>query len=146
VRRDAAAVETAANRVNEIRYQLEPDLAGKVSVRDEHRDGMLVLQAARGTHSLPLMDLLDEIFAGVDEDNRGDLFELIRTLDLDLVATSESEQGFYRQLDGLAIYHLVGSPDAVLGTRTIWDGKAPHRMLDTGTPLSTYGEPDGHAP
>jgi hypothetical protein len=44
VRRDAAAVETAANRVNEIRYQLEPDLAGKVSVRDEHRDGMLVVQ------------------------------------------------------------------------------------------------------
>ena len=344
-RRDSAAVETAANRVNEIRYQLEPDLAGKVSVRDEHRDGMLVLQAARGTHSLPLIDmlsviaeehvaaqqllarheaelfrkfladstrrevttkvrdartaiksmsslisahptgsgiqvrlnwvpdeknapgmqdivtlmakdaplesertrlqeffrshlaavratpdadykdqmrklldyrqwwrftisfrrgpdqahepltskahgslsggekavclhlplfaaaasycdsagvraagpdgsqepgsprliLLDEVFAGVDEDNRGDLFELIRTLDLDLVATSESEQGFYRQLDGLAVYHLIGSPDAVLGTRTIWDGKAPHRVLDPGTLPSTGGEPDGHA-
>ena len=345
VRRDAPAVEAAANRVNEIRYQLEPDLAGKVSVRDEHRDGMLVLQAARGAHSLPLMDmlsviaeehiaaqqllaqheaelfrkfladstrrevttkvrdartaiksmsslisahptgsgiqvrlnwvpdeknapgmqdivtlmakdaplesertrlqeffrshlaavratpdadykeqmrklldyrqwwrftisfrrgpdqahepltskahgslsggekavclhlplfaaaasycdsagvraagpdgrqepgsprliLLDEVFAGVDEDNRGDLFDLIRTLDLDLVATSESEQGFYRQLDGLAIYHLVASSDAVLGTRTIWDGKAPHRMLDPGTPLSAGGEPNGHA-
>jgi len=345
VRRDAAAVETAANRVNEIRYQLEPDLAGRVSVRDEHRDGMLVLQAARGTHSLPLMDmlsviaeehisaqqllaqheaelfrkfladstrrevttkvrdartaiksmsslisahptgsgiqvrlnwvpdeknapgmqdivtlmakdaplesertrlqeffrshlvavratpdadykeqmrklldyrqwwrftisfrrdpdtayetltskahgslsggekavclhlplfaaaasycdsagvrvagpdgrhepgsprliLLDEVFAGVDEDNRGDLFELIRTLDLDLVATSESEQGFYRQLDGLAIYHLVGSSDAVLGSRTIWDGNAPHRMLDPETSLGADGEPNGHA-
>ncbi len=345
VRRDAPAVETAANRVNEIRYQLEPDLAGKVSVRDEHRDGMLVLQAARGTHSLPLMDmhsliaeehiaaqqllaqheaelfrkfladstrrevttkvrdartaiksmsslisahptgsgiqvrlnwvpdeknaagmqdivtlmakdaplesertrlqeffrshlaavratpeadyreqmrklldyrqwwrftisfrrgpdqpyepltskahgslsggekavclhlplfaaaasycdsasvratrpdgqqepgsprliLLDEVFAGVDEDNRGDLFELIRTLDLDLVATSESEQGFYRQLDGLAIYHLISSSDAVLGTRTIWDGKAPHRVLDLEIPLSDGGEPNGHS-
>jgi hypothetical protein len=344
VRRDASAVETAANRVNEVRYQLEPDLAGKVSVRDEHRDGMLVLQAARGTHSLPLVDmlsviaeehvaaqqllaqheaelfrkfladstrrevttkvrdartaikstsslisahptgsgiqvrlnwvpdeknapgmqdivtlmakdaplesertrlqdffrshlavvratpdadykeqmrrlldyrqwwrftisfrrgpdevyerltskahgslsggekavclhlplfaaaasycdsagvraarsdgrqepgsprliLLDEVFAGVDEDNRGDLFELVRTLDLDLVATSESEQGFYRQLDGLAIYNLVGSSDAVLGTRTIWDGKAPHRVLDPETSLGD-GEPNGHA-
>ena len=342
VRRDAAAVETAANRVNEIRYQLEPDLAGKVSVRDEHRDGMLVLQAARGTRSLPLADmlsviaeehvaaeqllaqheaelfrkfladstrrevttkvrdartaikamsalisahptgsgiqvrlnwvpdeknasgmqdivtlmakdaplesertrlqeffrshlaavratpdadyteqmrrlldyrqwwrftisfrrgpdqpyetltskahgslsggekavclhlplfaaaaaycdsagvraaesdgrqvpgsprliLLDEVFAGVDEDNRGDLFELISTLGLDLVATSESEQGFYRQLDGLAIYHLVGNSDAVLGTRTIWDGRAPHRMFDPGTSQSTDHEPD----
>ena len=50
----------------------------------------------------PRLILLDEVFAGVDEDNRGDLFELIRILDLDLVATSESEQGFYRQLDGLA--------------------------------------------
>jgi hypothetical protein len=341
-RRDAAAVETAANRVNETRYQLEPDLAGKVSVRDEHRDGMLVLQAARGTRSLPLADmlsaiaedhvaaqqllarheaelfrkfladstrrevttkvrdartaikamsalisahptgsgirvrlnwvpdeknapgmqdivtlmakdaplesertrlqeffrshlatvratpdadykeqmrrlldyrqwwrftisftrgpdqpyetltskahgslsggekavclhlplfaaaasycdsagvrateadgkqvpgsprliLLDEVFAGVDEDNRGDLFELIRTLDLDLVATSESEQGFYRQLDGLAIYQLVGNSDAVIGTRTIWDGRAPHRMLEPGTPHSADREPD----
>jgi hypothetical protein len=309
VPRDAAAVETAANRVTETRYQLEPDLAGKVSIRDEHRDGLLILQATRGVRTLPLLDmmsviadehvqaqqllaqheaelfrkfladstrrevttkvrdartaiksmsalisghptgsgiqvrlnwvpdeknvpgmqdivtlmakdaplesererlqdffrshltavraapdadyraqmerlldyrqwwrftisfrrgpdqayelltsrahgslsggekavclhlplfaaaasycdsagiqateldgqqrsgsprliLLDEVFAGVDEDNRGDLFELIRTLDLDLVATSESEKGFYRQLDGLAIYHLVAS-------------------------------------
>ena len=67
----------------------------------------------------PRLILLDEVFAGVDEDNRSDLFELIRILDLDLVATSESEQGFYRQLDGLAVYHLVGSADAVAGTRTI---------------------------
>jgi len=93
----------------------------------------------------PRLILLDEVFAGVDEDNRGDLFELIRTLDLDLVATSESEQGFYRQLDGLAIYHLVGSSDAVLGSRTIWDGNAPHRMLDPETWLSADGEPNGYA-
>lgn len=70
---------------------------------------------------------------------------LIRTLDLDLVATSESEQGFYRQLDGLAIYHLISSSDAVLGTRTIWDGKAPHRVLDLEIPLSDGGEPNGHS-
>ena len=92
----------------------------------------------------PRLILLDEVFAGVDEDNRGDLFELIRTLDLDLVATSESEQGFYRQLDGLAIYHLVGSSDAVLGSRSIWDGNAPHRMLDPETLLGADGEPNGH--
>ena len=342
-RRDAAEVEAAANRVNETRYRLEPDLAGKVSVRDERRDGLLILQATRGTHTLPLPDmieviadehaaaqqllaqheaelfrkfladstrrevtsrvrdartairemsqlisahptgsgiqvrlnwipdeknaagmqeivalmakdapldsererlqeffrvrlaavraapdadyteqmrtlldyrlwwrftisfrrgpdqpwetltskahgslsggekavclhlplfaaaasycdsagvraagpggkpepgsprliLLDEVFAGVDEDNRGDLFELIRILDLDLVATSESEQGFYRQLDGLAVYHLVGSADAVAGTRTIWDGRTPHRMLDPGTLPGDGHEPDG---
>ena len=57
-RRDAAEVEAAANRVNETRYRLEPDLAGKVSVRDEHRDGLLILQATRGTHTLPLPDMI----------------------------------------------------------------------------------------
>jgi hypothetical protein len=91
----------------------------------------------------PRLILLDEVFAGVDEDNRGDLFELIRILDLDLVATSESEQGFYRQLDALAVYHLVGSADAVAATRTIWDGRTPHRMLDPGTPPGDGHEPDG---
>ena len=60
-RRDAAEVEAAANRVNETRYRLEPDLAGKVGVRDEHRDGLLILQATRGTRTLPLPDMLEVI-------------------------------------------------------------------------------------
>jgi hypothetical protein len=89
----------------------------------------------------PRLILLDEVFAGVDEDNRGDLFELIRILDLDLVATSESEQGFYRQIDGLTIYQLVKGDDAVLGTRTIWDGRAAHRLFDPDPLLSPDGEP-----
>lgn len=89
----------------------------------------------------PRLILLDEVFAGVDEDNRGDLFDLIRILDLDLVATSESEQGFYRQIDGLAIYQLVKGNDAVLGTRTVWDGRAPHRLFDPDPLLSTDGAP-----
>lgn len=88
----------------------------------------------------PRLILLDEVFAGVDEDNRGDLFELIRKLDLDLVATSESEQGFYRQIDGLAIYQLVKGDDAVLGTRTVWDGQTPHRLLEPDPFLATGGE------
>jgi hypothetical protein len=89
----------------------------------------------------PRLILLDEVFAGVDEDNRGDLFELIRILDLDLVATSESEQGFYRQIDGLAIYQLTKGDDAVLGTRTIWDGRAVHRLFDPDPLLSPDGAP-----
>ncbi len=89
----------------------------------------------------PRLILLDEVFAGVDEDNRGDLFELIRILDLDLVATNESEQGFYRQIDGLAIYQLVKGDDAVLGARTIWDGRAAHRLFDPDPLLSPDGEP-----
>lgn len=35
------------------------------------------------------------------------LSDLIRTLDLDVVATSESETGLYAEPDGLAIYHLI---------------------------------------
>jgi predicted nucleic acid-binding Zn-ribbon protein len=88
----------------------------------------------------PRLILLDEVFAGVDEDNRGDLFELIRILDLDLFATSESEQGFYRQIDGLAIYQLDKGDDAVLGTRTIWDGRTAHRLFDTDPVLNPNGE------
>lgn len=88
-----------------------------------------------GTHEpgCPRLIVLDEVFTGVDEDNRGALFDIVRTLDLDLVATSESEQGLYPQLDGMAIYHLVTSDalDCVLAARSVWDGHTEHRMLDT---------------
>ena len=80
----------------------------------------------------PRLILLDEVFAGVDEDNRGELFDIIRSLDLDMVATSENEQGLYAQLDGLAIYQLVAEEgiEAILAARTIWDGKTAHHLLD----------------
>ena len=86
----------------------------------------------RDAPGAPRLILLDEVFAGVDEDNRGELFDIIRSLDLDLVATSENEQGLYAQLDGIAIYQLISLDgiDAVLAARTIWDGKTAHRMLD----------------
>ncbi|MDP5184830.1 SbcC/MukB-like Walker B domain-containing protein [Blastococcus sp. BMG 814] len=78
----------------------------------------------------PRLILLDEVFAGVDEDNRGELFELIGDLDLDLVATSESERGLYPQLDGLSIYQLYASDTAVLAARSVWDGAAEHNLLE----------------
>ena len=55
-------------------------------------------------------------------------------LDLDLVATSESEQGFYRQLEGLAVCNLVAANDAVAVTRTLWDGRIAHRLPEPGVP------------
>lgn len=81
----------------------------------------------------PRLILLDEIFAGVDEDNRGSLFEAIRTLDMDLIATSESETGMYAEIDGIAVYHLIRSQGlpGVLAARSVWDGKQQHDLLDT---------------
>jgi len=92
----------------------------------------------------PRLILLDEVFAGVDEDNRGELFDIIRSLDLDLVATSESEQGLYTQLDGLAIYQLVTGDnlDAILAARTIWDGRVAHRLLEHDLMAAGPPEPD----
>ena len=80
----------------------------------------------------PRLILLDEIFAGVDEDNRGKLFDLIRALDMDLVATSESETGMYAELDGIAIYHLIThqSMPGTLAVRSIWDGADSYDLLD----------------
>ncbi|MDQ7802678.1 SbcC/MukB-like Walker B domain-containing protein [Amycolatopsis sp. A133] len=93
-------------------------------IRVEERD--------RNVSGCPRLILLDEVFAGVDTENRGALFDLISRLDLDLVATSESEQGLYAELNGLSIYHLIaedGLP-GVLAVRSIWDGHTEHRMLE----------------
>jgi hypothetical protein len=88
----------------------------------------------------PRLILLDEVFAGVDEDNRGELFDLIRDLDLDLVATSESEKGLYPQLDGLSIYQLYANDAAVLAARSVWDGHTQHDLLDEDL-LANVGDP-----
>jgi hypothetical protein len=87
----------------------------------------------------PRLILLDEVFAGVDEDNRGELFDLIRDLDLDMVATSESEKGLYPQIDGLSIYQLYANDTAVLAARSFWDGHLQHDLLDEEL-LSTLGD------
>ncbi len=119
-----------------------PLFAAAASYCDSAKVRATGAEAGQGPGS-PRLILLDEVFAGVDEDNRGDLFELVRVLDLDLVATSDSEQGFYHQLDGLAVYHLVAGADAIAGTRTLWDGSAAHRMLDFDHTINSRGPRDG---
>jgi hypothetical protein len=91
-----------------------------------------VTEADRTEPGCPRLILLDEVFAGVDAENRGELFDLITSLDLDLVATSEAEQGLHPQLNGLAIYHLVADDalDGVLAVRSVWDGEEEHHMLE----------------
>jgi hypothetical protein len=68
--------------------------------------------------------MLDEAFAGVDDDSRAKCFGLLTSFDLDVVMTSEREWGCYREVPGLAIAQLTrmdGIP-AVLVSHWEWDG------------------------
>ncbi|NHD16210.1 MULTISPECIES: TIGR02680 family protein [unclassified Actinopolyspora] len=73
----------------------------------------------------PRMILLDEVFVGVDSANRGQVFELLNSLELDLMLTSDHEWGTYRELDGIAIHALTtgDGDEAVTTTRFVWDGE-----------------------
>ena len=72
----------------------------------------------------PRLVMLDEAFAGIDANNRGQAMGVLQKFDLDFVMTSDRERGCYPQLLGNAIYHLATSPgiDAVLCTRQVWNG------------------------
>lgn len=72
----------------------------------------------------PRLVLLDEAFAGVDDDMRAKCLGMLHEFDLDYVLTSEREWGCYPTVPGLAICQLVRSPgiDAVYLSRWEWDG------------------------
>lgn len=80
----------------------------------------------------PRLILLDELFAGVDPVNRGQLFGTFTAWGLDAVLTSDHEWCQYASLDGIAIHHLHPARDGepVTSTRFTWDGK--QRRLDPG--------------
>lgn len=72
----------------------------------------------------PRLILLDELFAGVDTANRGQLFGLLVSWDLDAVLTSDHEWCAYASLNGIAIHflHPPHGTDPVTSTRFVWDG------------------------
>ncbi|WP_206066407.1 TIGR02680 family protein [Nonomuraea composti] len=72
----------------------------------------------------PRFILLDEVFVGVDRANRGQVFDLLVDLGLDLVLTSDHEWCEYRELDGIAIHQLItgDGDDAVTTARFVWNG------------------------
>ena len=73
----------------------------------------------------PRLVLLDEAFAGIDDDARASCMGLIREFDLDFVMTSEREWGCYAEIPGLSICQLIRREgmDAVFVSRWTWDGR-----------------------
>jgi uncharacterized protein (TIGR02680 family) len=73
----------------------------------------------------PRLVLLDEAFAGIDDEARATCMALIREFDLDFIMTSEREWGCYPELPGLAICQLVRREgvDAVYVSRWSWNGQ-----------------------
>ncbi|MEW6155223.1 MAG: TIGR02680 family protein [Actinomycetota bacterium] len=98
-----------------------------------HYDGLAV---GDGPSPCPRLILLDELFAGVDVVNRGQLFGLFVAWDLDAVVTSDHEWCAYQSLDGIAIHHLhatePGQP--VTTSRFVWDGRE-----NRASPLAVVG-------
>ncbi|MGP4026998.1 TIGR02680 family protein [Actinomadura sp. 3N407] len=86
----------------------------------------------------PRFILLDEVFVGVDTANRGQVFDLLVNLELDLVLTSDHEWCDYRELDGIAIHQLItgDGDDAVTTARFVWDG---HRT-EAADPATVDGD------
>lgn len=80
----------------------------------------------------PRLVLLDEAFAGIDDDARRHCMALIREFDLDFVMTSEREWGCYAELPGVGISQLVRreGADAVFVSRWTWDGRQRRREAD----------------
>ncbi|HUD38190.1 MAG TPA: TIGR02680 family protein [Streptosporangiaceae bacterium] len=72
----------------------------------------------------PRVILLDEVFVGVDSNNRGQVFALLSALDLDLMLTSDHEWCTYAELSGISIHQLItgDGDDAVTTARFTWNG------------------------
>ncbi len=80
----------------------------------------------------PRLVLLDEAFAGIDDEARASCMGLIREFDLDFVMTSEREWGCYAELPGLSICQIVrrDGMDAIFVSRWSWDGHVRRAEAD----------------
>jgi len=102
----------------------------------------------RSAHpTAPRLVMLDEAFAGVDDDSRAKCMGLLDTFDLDFLMTSEREWGCYPTITGLAVHHLARREgiDAVHITRWEWDGRAKTRV-DAAIAPAIAPSGNGHIP
>ena len=85
----------------------------------------------------PRLVLLDEAFAGVDDDSRAKCMGLLTQFDLDFVMTSEREWGCYPEVPGLSILQLTRREgiDAVHLSRWQWDGRRRERVAHALPPM-----------
>ncbi len=87
--------------------------------------------SSAGPHA-PRLVLLDEAFAGVDDDSRAKSLGLLAQFDMDVVMTSEREWSCYAEVPGIAIAQLTRREgvDAVHVGHWWWDGKQRQRAKE----------------
>ncbi|GAA0589967.1 TIGR02680 family protein [Virgibacillus siamensis] len=80
----------------------------------------------------PYIISLDEAFAGVDENNIREMFEIVEELGFDYMMNSQVLWGDYDTISSLAVYDLVRPKNASFVTviRYYWDGKTRHLLTD----------------
>ena len=73
----------------------------------------------------PYLISLDEAFAGVDERNIADLFEVVEELGFNYIMNSQAIWGDYETVSELAISELFRpqNADHVVVIRYLWDGQ-----------------------
>ena len=73
----------------------------------------------------PKILALDEAFAGVDDSNMRDMFDLLTDMDFDYIMTSQVLWGCYDTVPSLAIYeiHRPKDIDMVTLLHYRWNGK-----------------------
>jgi uncharacterized protein (TIGR02680 family) len=82
----------------------------------------------------PKLISLDEAFAGVDEENMRDMFQLLTEMDFDYMMTSQVLWGCYDTVPNLAIYEIYRPKDVDFVTlfHYRWNGRIKQYVQDTG--------------
>lgn len=80
----------------------------------------------------PFVISLDEAFAGVDENNIRDMFQLVEELDFNYIMNSQALWGDYDTVSKLSIAELVRPKNAPYVTviRYFWNGSEKHLLYD----------------
>ncbi len=84
----------------------------------------------------PYIISLDEAFAGVDENNIRDMFEVVEQLGFNYIMNSQALWGDYDTISSLSIAELVRpkNADYVTVIRYEWDGRQKSLMIDDHIP------------